>query len=187
MSPEPPLAQTTPSLFLITGISAAGKSTVGQALAERFPKSVHLRGDIFRRMIVRGQAEMNSAELSPEAAAQLTLRYRLAVTAAPQYLETGFTVIYQDIVFGQHLPEVVAMLPIVPLYLVVLSPSAEVVTARAAARSKGGYTPEFTPDMFDSAFRHNTPRLGLWLDTSALSVAATVDAILAALEQARVR
>ncbi len=121
---------TSPPLFLITGISAAGKSTIGQALAERFPRSVHLRGDVFRRMIVRGQAEMNSAELSFEATTQLTLRYRQAVTAARQYLETGFTVIYQDIVLGRYLPEVLAMIPTAPLYLVVLSPSVEVVTAR---------------------------------------------------------
>ena len=38
---------------------AAGKSTIAQALAERLPKSVHLRGDLFRRMIVNGQAEMS--------------------------------------------------------------------------------------------------------------------------------
>lgn len=176
----------SPPLFLITGISAAGKSTIGQALAERFPRSVHLRGDVFRRMIVRGQAEMNSAELSSEATTQLTLRYRQAVTAARQYLETGFTVIYQDIVLGRYLPEVLAMIPTAPLYLVVLSPSVEVVTARATARSKGGYTPEFTPEVFDNAFRQNTPRLGLWLDTSALSVEASVNAILTRLEQARV-
>jgi hypothetical protein len=63
----------------------------------------------------------------------------------------------------------------------------ETVAARAAARSKGSYTPEFTPSMFDSALREETPRLGLWLDSSALSVAQTVEAILARLEEARVR
>ena len=177
----------TPALFLITGIMASGKSSVAQALAERFPKSVHLRGDLFRRMIVRGQAEMNSADLSPEAAEQLTLRYRQAVAAALQYHEAGFTVVYQDIVLSQQLPDVLAALPITPLYLIVLAPNAEVVTARAAARSKGGYTADFTPTMFNSTFRQNTPRLGLWLDTSALSVKQTVDEILVRREDARIR
>ena len=45
-----------PQLILITGIMAAGKSTVAQHLAERLPNSVHLRGDVFRRMMVNGRA-----------------------------------------------------------------------------------------------------------------------------------
>jgi dephospho-CoA kinase len=39
-------------IVLITGIQADGKSTVAQMLAERLPRSVHLRGDLFRRAIV---------------------------------------------------------------------------------------------------------------------------------------
>ena len=35
-----------PALFVITGVMAAGKSTIAQALAERLPNSVHLRGDV---------------------------------------------------------------------------------------------------------------------------------------------
>ena len=49
-------------IILITGNMAAGKSTVAQALAERLPMSVHLRGDRFRRMIVNGQAEMSNTD-----------------------------------------------------------------------------------------------------------------------------
>lgn len=30
-------------VFLITGVMAAGKSTIAELLAQRFPKSVHLR------------------------------------------------------------------------------------------------------------------------------------------------
>ena len=52
-----------PRVILITGIMAAGKSTVAQHLAERLPRSVHLRGDVFRRMIVGGRAEMAAAQL----------------------------------------------------------------------------------------------------------------------------
>ena len=44
-----------PQVILITGNMAAGKSSVAQSLAERLPKSVHLRGDVFRRMIVSGR------------------------------------------------------------------------------------------------------------------------------------
>jgi hypothetical protein len=37
-----------------------GRSTVGPALAERLPRSVHLRGDVFRRSIVGGRADMTA-------------------------------------------------------------------------------------------------------------------------------
>ncbi|MFG1708780.1 AAA family ATPase [Nonomuraea sp. M3C6] len=68
-------------VVLITGISAAGKSTVAQALAERLPRSAHVRGDTFRRMVVGGRAEM-TPEPSDEAMRQLHLRYRIAANAA---------------------------------------------------------------------------------------------------------
>ncbi|MDQ0761187.1 putative kinase [Streptomyces canus] len=44
-------------VVLVTGVMAAGKSTVAQALAERLPRAAHVRGDVFRRMIVSGRAE----------------------------------------------------------------------------------------------------------------------------------
>lgn len=165
---------------------AAGKSTVAQRLAERLPRSVHLRGDAFRKMIVSGRAEMTAA-LSDEAAGQLELRYRLAADAARSYLETGFWVIYQDIIVGESLPQVIDALPTAPLFVVVLCPDAEVAAARDRARDKTGYSEAFSAKMFDRALRDETPRLGLWLDTSALSVEATVDTILAGLGTARVR
>jgi len=51
------------AVVLITGIQAAGKSTVAQELADRLPRSVHVRGDVFRReetvdeILARAEAE----------------------------------------------------------------------------------------------------------------------------------
>jgi chloramphenicol 3-O-phosphotransferase len=174
-----------PKIILITGIMAAGKSTIAQALAERLPKSVHLRGDVFRRMIVNGRAKLD-AEFTDEDWAQLRLRYQLAARAAEQYVETGFTVVYQDIIIGALLREVVDRLKAKQkLYVIVLCPSPAVVAQREAGRGKVGYG-SWTPDALDAALRRDTPHLGLWLDTSALSVSETVDTILARLDEARV-
>jgi predicted kinase len=164
---------------------AAGKSTVAQRLAERLPTSVHLRGDLFRRMIVNGRAEMG-LELSAEAYAQLRLRYQLAVSVAKQYAAAGFTVVYQDIVIGRELAEVVAAFAGESLYVIVLCPTAEAIAAREQGRSKIGYSSTFTPANFDRQFRTETPRVGYWLDSSSLSPDETVDAILANLDQARI-
>jgi 2-phosphoglycerate kinase len=79
-------ANPQPRIILITGNMAAGKSSVAQALAKRLTKSVHLRGDIFRRVIVNRQSEM-TLNLSDEAYQQLQLQYRLAATAARHYLQ----------------------------------------------------------------------------------------------------
>lgn len=172
-----------PTLILITGIMAAGKSTVAQLVAERLPRSVHLRGDAFRRMIVNGRAQLGR-DLSDEARAQLQLRYELAVASAGRYLDAGFSVVHQDIVLGESLAEVVRLYAGRAPHVVVLCPSAESVAAREAGRGKVGYRGIAVADL-DRALREDTPRIGLWLDSSDLTPAQTADRILAQLESAR--
>ncbi len=167
------------SVTLITGAMAAGKSTVAQALAERSARSVHVRGDLFRRMVVAGRAEM-TAEPSPEAIAQLHLRYDLGVQTSLRYAREGFDVVYQDIIMGDDLLRVVDALGAALRQLVVLCPSAEVLAAREAARPKSGYGDGWDPYAFDRELREHTPHIGLWLDSSTLTVEQTVDRILAA-------
>ncbi|MGH3682898.1 MAG: AAA family ATPase [Natronosporangium sp.] len=72
----------------MTGIQAAGKSTAAQTLAERLPRTVHLRGDAFRRMIVAGRAEM-TPDPTAEVIRQLRLRYRLAAEVADAYFQAA--------------------------------------------------------------------------------------------------
>lgn len=163
-------------IILITGNMASGKSSVAQALAEQLPKSVHLRGDIFRRMIVSGRAEM-SADLSTEAVAQLHLRYRLAQEVAKRYFDAGFTVVYQDIVIGETLAETQEAFRGYPLAIIVLCPDVETIAARDRARAKTGYASRDEIDFFDRVLRKETPHLGYWLDNSHLTVAETVDDI----------
>jgi chloramphenicol 3-O-phosphotransferase len=181
-TPVEPTSEPAAGIILITGIMAAGKSTVAQALAERLPRSVHLRGDVFRRMIVNGRAEV-SPGAEDEAMEQLRLRYRLAAAAADLYCAAGFTVVYQDVILGPMLGEVARLLDAWPLRVVVLSPSPHVVAEREAARAKRGYGDWAVADL-DRVLRLETPWLGLWLDTSALTPAKTVDTILARLDLA---
>ena len=171
------------TVIVVTGIQAAGKSTIAQALAERMDPSVHLRGDVFRRMIVNGRADMGAADPSAEAVRQLDLRYALAAQAADGYADAGFTVVLQDIIIGSDLAGMVAAIGSRPLYVVVLAPHADVVQARdrarQLARGKLAYKPgDQSPAELDAAFRRQTPRIGLWLDTSAQTVAQTVEEIL---------
>jgi predicted kinase len=124
--------------ILITGISAAGKSTVAQLLAETLPRAAHVRGDVFRRFVVSGRAEM-SPDASEEALDQLWLRYRLSARAGDEYVAAGFTAVVQDIVIGESLPRYLALVRSRPLRVVMLDPSSEVVALREAGRGKTAY------------------------------------------------
>jgi predicted kinase len=171
-------------IVVITGIMAAGKSTIAQALAERLPRSVHLRGDIFRRFIVGGQAAVTPGNWT-EAEQQLHLRYKLASSAAITYADAGFAVVYQDVILGTEVSRVLELLRPSPgrIFLVVLAPEPEVAAERDHVRPKTGYT-DWTPHELDEGLRAGTPRIGYWLDNSTLSVDQTVDAILANLTSA---
>lgn len=154
------------AVFVITGIQAAGKSTVAQALAERFERSVHVRGDLFRRMVINGRVEMGSADPPAEAVRQLRLRYALAASISDGYAEAGFTVVLQDIVLGTDLTDMITMIKTRPCYLIVLAPDAEVVQrrdeARQATRGKIAYKPgDETVAELDRRLRTETPRIGL--------------------------
>jgi predicted kinase len=170
--------------MLITGIMGAGKSSVAQALAERLPKAAHVRGDVFRRLIVSGGESMLPGA-GPAALEQLRLRYRLGASTADAYAEAGFVAVYQDIILGQDLRNVVGSIRTRPLFVVVLTPRPEVVSERAESRAKVSGYGEWTVEALQELLLA-TPRIGLWIDTSDQSVDETVAAILGGLDDARV-
>ncbi len=164
------------AIVLVTGIQAAGKSTIARALAKRLPRSVHVRGDVFRCMVVNGRAEM-TPEPPDEAIQQLRLRYQLAAQVSDGYFEAGFTVITQDVILGEQLAEMTALIRSRPLLVIVLAPQAETVAAREDAQGKTAYG-TWAVNRLDNLLRHQTPRIGLWLDTSHQTATETVDEIL---------
>ena len=178
MSRSDPLEQGRGSaVYLITGISAAGKSTVGQALAGRFDRAVHVKGDVYRRMVVSGRVHVRRGA-PPEAERQLDLRYRLGASTADAYFDAGFTVVVQDIVMGPALATYVERITSRPLHVIVLTPRTDVVAERERLRGKTAYQADGpTIEDLDAYIRAETPRIGLWLDTSDQTPDQTVDEI----------
>jgi cytidylate kinase len=171
-------------VIVITGAMAAGKSTVAELLAARLPRSVHVRGDVFRKMVVNGRAEM-TPEASAEATAQLHLRYELAATTADRYAAAGFDAIVQDVIIGSELARFIAQVHHPARYLVVLSPSVSALEWREEQRAKEGYV-HFSPGVLDEVLRRETAQIGYWLDSSTQTPEETVEDILTNLERAAV-
>ncbi|MEV0841258.1 AAA family ATPase [Actinocatenispora sera] len=183
---RPGSAEPAPvGVILVTGIMAAGKSTVAQLLAEALPRAAHVRGDVFRRMIVRGQITPSPDAPQHALREQLELRYRLSARTADEYAAAGFTAVVQDIVLGADLPRYLERLRTRPRHLVVLAPDPAVVAERERERGKSGYGGGWTPELLDRELRA-TPRLGRWLDTGGHTPAETVRTILADLPAARI-
>lgn len=64
-----------------------------------------------------------------------------------------------------------------PLAVAVLAPDAASVAGREDGRAKTGYIDGWTVEELDRVLRLETPRLGLWIDSSHRTPAETVDAI----------
>ena len=174
------------AVVVVTGVSAAGKSTVADILARRFERGVHVRGDTFRKMVVAGRENMRPGA-PPEARHQLELRYELAVAAANRYAGAGFTVVLQDVILGAYLGSVVGTITARPRYVVALCPSPEAVALREADRDKTAYRQEsHGVEELHRALLDETPRLGLWLDSSEQTPSETVGEILRRTGEARV-
>lgn len=171
-------------VIVITGAMAAGKSTVAEILAERLPHSTHIRGDVFRRMVIGGRAEM-TPEPSDEALRQLSLRYDLAAATADRYAAAGFDAIVQDVIIGPDLATFVDRISTRPRHLVVLSPSVTALQWREEQRVKAGYV-HFSPGALDRVLQDETARIGYWLDSSVQTPDETVTDILANLDKAEV-
>ncbi len=164
---------------------AAGKSTVAQLLAERFPRAVHVRGDVFRRFVVAGRVEP-TPDMPEEARSQLMLRYQLAVSTADAYARANFVAVVQDVIIGPVLADVVERIHTRPRYVIALDPEPKVIVERERTRTKAGYVDGWEVAQLATEFRQTTPRMGLWVNSSDQEPQDTVRAILDHLDEARI-
>ncbi len=162
-------------IFIVSGIPGVGKTTVSGLLARRFERGVHLEADIFQKLIVTGGLSPNE-EPHEEAWVQLRLRSKHVAMLADSFLEAGFTPVIDDVVVGLRLLEVLEDIKSRPLYFVLLLPRLEIVEQRDRARDEKHVFDIWSH--LDEVARTETPKQGLWLDTSDMTAEETVDEIL---------
>ncbi len=168
---------------MITGAQAAGKSTVGQALAEGLRKAVFIDGDTIGGMVASGKASMSESP-TVEAVEQLFLRYAGALTVADVYRSAGFDAVIADNIFGTFLDDYLSIAAPAQLHLVMLTPSVDAIYQREEGRRKNAYRDGFTVESLVESVERGTRRVGLWIDNTNLSVAQTITQILQRVDEA---
>ena len=167
-----------PTMIVITGAMAAGKSTVARLLARRFTRGVHIEADMLHNLIVSGRVGVRDPGTpSGEAARQLALRLHQVCMLGRSFHDAGFAVVLDDIILGDRWEQLRGELRGIAFTLVVLAPSVEVLTRRDIERTKASQGAAWAQYLHDS-LRATLANTGLWVDNTDQAPEETVGEIL---------
>jgi adenylylsulfate kinase-like enzyme len=124
-----------PGILIVTGMPAAGKSTVTRLAAEKPARSARMDGDVVNRFVIGGHVRA-LGEPADEAARQVELCNRNLCALAANYADAGFTALVDWIVPTREQLDLFArLLAPRPVMLVVLSPGTEPCKYRNTIRN----------------------------------------------------
>jgi chloramphenicol 3-O-phosphotransferase len=168
---------TPAAVFLISGVPGAGKTTVSRRLAERFPRAAHIEGDFIQHGLTVSGLVAPDRPPADEAERQMALRVRNECALADNFLAAGFVPVVDDVIATRaKLDACLSALRARPVLFVVLAPPLSVALQRD--RDRGSKQVGHLFGHLDAVQRRELAGVGLWLDTTGLTPAATVDRIL---------
>ncbi|WP_309571512.1 AAA family ATPase [Deinococcus sp.] len=167
---------------MLSGSPGVGKSSVARALLRRFPRGLHLPVDDLRELVVSGIAHP-TLKGDPEATRQFRLAREAARFHARLYAEAGFEVVVDDVLWSADLDIFRSAWMGLDVRPVLLAPTLTITQGRNATRTGKRFDTATLIPMIDALHPSLEPdefRAAGWavLDTSALSVTETVNALL---------
>jgi len=165
-------------MIVLTGVQAAGKSTIGHLLARRFTRGAHVEADVLHRMIVSGDEWVREPRsISIGAKRQLRLRLKQMCLLGISFFQTGFTAVLDDIITGDRWEHLQEELKAIPFTIVVLAPRLDIIGQRDAGRQKRTLG-EHWARFLDEDLRSTMIGKGCWIDSSDQTPEDTVEEIL---------
>jgi hypothetical protein len=167
-----------PGILIVTGMPAAGKSTVTQLAAEKLARSARMDGDFVNRLVVGGRV-WALGEPADEAARQVELCNRNLCALAANFADAGFTALIDWVVpTREQFDLFVRLLAPRPVMFVVLAPGTESCKYRNTIRNPEA---QFHFDGYEAlaaSMHRELGDVGWWFDTSGLSPDETTEQLL---------
>lgn len=171
------------AIWIVSGTSGSGKTTVSDALCRRYVRSIHVPVDDLRHWVVGGfESPIDPVRDRDELARQFGLARSAATDIARRYAGSGFVVVIDD-ALGGLVRDAYDGLISGGARRVLLRPSLEVALERNHTRTNKTFDTAIldrvTRDLHEWMGREHTEASG-WtvIDSSRLSVEETVDEIL---------
>lgn len=160
-------------IYLISGLSGSGKSTISKKLAKKLKKSFYIEVDRIRELVISGYS--SPFKWDKETSRQFELATLNTIALAKNAERYGFQVIIDDVVFMEQEKLYLQMLPEAKRFWI--CPNLETIQKRNIEREKS-IPSELVSKLYSHLSYRREDNNWIRLDTSNLSISKSVEAIL---------